>query len=281
MNLIWLAILAATFLQPQGGVNYGTFPHEDRERTFRLYLPENYDGEEAVPLIVVLHPAGGNGDLMAQITGFDALAERDGAIVVYPEGPFGYWDYGAGLPGWEAVPDVLDDPGYVVGLVTWLQTEFNIDPERIYAVGFSNGARMAFRMGCEMPDTFAGIAAVAATISDEVTTNCPAEAQPAVLYMHGRHDEVIPWYAKPLRIENVVISHALSAPDTAAFWAAQSACDLTETPSDSDPSETITLQIYASCESDQTIQFYAMEDGSHEWFDNASAVIWDFFMEAR
>src|SRR5262245_45022291 len=87
--------------QIQVGVNRGVFVHEDLERTFRLYLPENYDDSEALPLIVALHPAGGNGDIMARITGFDEFAERDGAIVVYPEGPFGYWDYGAGLPGWE------------------------------------------------------------------------------------------------------------------------------------------------------------------------------------
>lgn len=257
--------------------------HDGVNRRYILYVPDSYDPEQAYPLVIALHPAGGNAPYMAQMTGFDALAERDGVIVLYPEGPFGYWDYGAGLPSWEKVPAMLDDPGYIAKAVEEVQLAYNIDPQRLYAVGFSNGARMAYRLGCELP--LAAIAGVAATISNEVTDACPEDRRFSAFFMHGTADSVIPWQGKRLHIDSIYISNALSAPNTASFWADQNHCDAEPTVArieDANPNDRIQIEVdtYGNCEAETEVVFYRVLGGDHMWYPtrdfNTSAVVWAF-----
>jgi polyhydroxybutyrate depolymerase len=262
--------------------------HDGVNRRYILYVPDSYDPEQAYPLVIALHPAGGSAPYMADMTGFDTLAERDGVIVLYPEGPYGYWDYGAGLPSLEGVPAMLDDPGYIAKAVAEVQAAYNIDPDRLYAVGFSNGARMAYRLGCELP--LAAIAGVAATISNEVTSACPEDRRFSAFFMHGTKDSVIPWHGKPLHIESIYISNALSAPDTAQFWASQNQCDDEPTISqieDSNPDYRVQIEVdtFGNCEAATAVIFYRVLGGDHTWYPtrdfDTSAVVWSFLTEQK
>lgn len=261
-----------------------TITYENMERRYALYVPSGYDENTPVPLLIVLHPAGGNRATMQ--SAFNPIAEREGFIAVYPEGPYGYWDYGAGTPSWDQFPEILDDPGYVAAVVDEVEAAYSIDPLRIYAAGYSNGARMAFRLGCSLSPRIAGIAAVAATISDEIISTC-GEANPvSAIYIQGTEDGVIPWEGKPLRMNGVVVAQALSAPATGEFWATHNGCDAEPTVTaldDLDPRGriTITQRTYAGCESETTVEFYGVNGGGHQWqfvdgFDTAET-IWAFF----
>lgn len=258
----------------------GSIEYDGVERTFSLYLPSAYDHEngDPLPLLIALHPSGGRAATMAVITGFNAIAEREGFIVLYPEGPGGYWDYGAGTPEWESVTDQRDDPGFLMFLINAMLEEMNVDSQRVYVAGYSNGARMAFRLACGMGDQLAGVAAVSATISDEVTADC--EHQTAIFYAHGTADAVTPWDGKPLYIGSTQISNALSAPDTVAFWVEQNGCE-------SEPVELIPHtedQIVGTeryCSDAHEVLFHPIHDGLHEWFTlddfDISEAIWAFF----
>ncbi len=263
----------------------GMLVYDDMEREFDVFLPSIYrDDGDPLPMVMVFHGAGGSATSMAQLTGFNDIAEREGFIVVYPVGPLGYWDYGAGTTEWENVPDVRDDPGFLAFLLPALQDTLNIDPDRIYATGYSNGARMAFRLGCDLSDRIVAIAAVSATISDEVTDNCPEDGRVSVLYMHGTGDTVTPWEGKPLFIEGRRISTALSAPDTVTFWATQNGCDpATVTQIDATRDNLIGITHYTDCDDGREVRFHPVHNGSHSWFRldgaefDASEVIWEFF----
>ena len=256
-----------------------TIRHYGLTRRAEIYVPASYDPEEAMPLVIAFHPAGGSAETMAQLTHFNEYAESEGFMVLYPQGYYGYFDYGAGYDSWADAPDLVDDPGFMLQLVEEVQAAYTID--QIYAVGFSNGARMAFRLGCDLP--LAGIAAVAATISDEVTTHCEADNQPRVLFMHGTADGVIPWGGKPLYIGSQFISNALSAPDTAAFWAAHNGCTTEiNTQEAASIRWTISYQTAGDCEGD--VRFYTVENGGHQWFrddifDASTEIIQFFFAE--
>lgn len=261
-----------------------TLPYDGLTRSYDLYIPTTY-AETPLPLVIALHASGGSAQSMAAMTGFNAIAEREGFLVLYPEGPYAYWDYGAGLSGWEDVPNVLNDPGYLRAVFDEVLAGYAVDLDRIYAVGFSNGARMAYRLGCELPE-LAAIAAVAATISDEVTTACLPEARPAVLYLHGTLDPVIPWYSKPLRIEDIIISHALSAPQTARFWAIHNGCDAEpgareEMAVSTDGRVRIEREIFGNCTLGGEVAFYRVEGGGHRWnfMDGVDTgeMVWEFF----
>lgn len=55
-----------------------------RHRQYRVYLPAGYDASSQYPLIMVLHGCRQDHLAIQSITGFDAIADRVGAIVVYP-----------------------------------------------------------------------------------------------------------------------------------------------------------------------------------------------------
>jgi polyhydroxybutyrate depolymerase len=280
-----LVLGAVTGAQAQ--MEAGFVTHERRERAYYVHTPMGYDETSPLPLLIALHPSGTSGAAgMASLTGFNEIAERDNFIVVYPIGPNGYWDYGAGSPQWAGVDDALDDPGYLSKVLDEVTAEYAVDPQRIYAAGFSNGARMAFRLACDRPDILAGIAAVAATISDDVTSACPTENHVSILFMHGTGDRVIPWEGKRLHIGDLFISTALSAPETARFWAELNDCSMEPTIEllpDSNPDDRLSIRrdLYSECADATEVAFYRMVNGGHWWFQtpdfNVSEVIWSFF----
>lgn len=253
---------------------------------YRLYVPASYDGSAAVPLVIALHPSGGNGEVMANITGLNKLAEQEGFIVAYPEGPYQYWDYGADLKEWEKVEGVLDDPGFVAAVIDALTATYNIDPARLYAVGYSNGARMAFRLGCDLGGKLAAIGAVAATISDDITGACAPDTPISVIYMHGTEDGVTPWDGKPLYMpDGMFIATALSAYDTAVFWATHNGCNplplLSLNDANPNDSRSVRRAEYSDCDRDTEVAFYGFTGAGHTWSLDSSIdttqVIWDFF----
>lgn len=284
---LFLPLLAAVFILVNLALaedSTETILHDDLERTYNLYVPESYDAADAVPLVVALHPAGGGAAGMASLTGLNALAETENFIVAYPEGPYGYWDYGADLPEWAAVEGVLDDPGFVTAMIDELMATYNIDAARVYAVGYSNGARMAYRMACDLPDVIAAIGTVAATISDDITDACSEGGHVSVIYLHGDMDTVIPTFGKPLHMpDGSFIANALSTRQTARFWAGQNDCSTEPVVSEVFDEAPLVQEIfYADCEAGTEVAFYGFESGGHSWTQDARVdtlqLIWDFFL---
>lgn len=112
MASVLALLLLAAGAQAQARTSH-TLEHGGLTREHLLTRPSapgRFDGP--LPLLLVLHPSGGDGAWFADRLAFDALAEAVGLVVAYPTGPGGYWDYGGGLPAWEGVPDVRDDLGF-------------------------------------------------------------------------------------------------------------------------------------------------------------------------
>src|SRR5262245_42601457 len=63
-------------------------------RTYLLHVPPSYDGSRAVPLVLAFHGVGGQGWGMSRLSGFDALSDRRGFLVVYPDGLSRQWNDG-------------------------------------------------------------------------------------------------------------------------------------------------------------------------------------------
>ena len=125
-----------------------------------------------MPTVILLHGAGGTARLALGNTGWTELADREGILLVYPEGtrrdpaspPMFLqnpqaWNDGSGR-GHTARTGV-DDVGFIGALAGELVRGHGADPGRIYLAGFSNGASMAFRAGAELADRVAAIGPVA------------------------------------------------------------------------------------------------------------------------
>lgn len=179
----------------------------------------------SLPLVLALHGTGGSGRLMALLSGLNRLADERGFRVAYPQalGEVGTeepargaaWNAGPGL-GCPLHPDA-DDVAFLGAVVARVARHAPIDPQRLYVAGFSNGARMAYRMALAAP----WVAAIAAVAGAPVWGEAPARAVPTLAF-HGTEDQHIP-YGGGVGSQGRRIP-ALSAQEAVARWAALMGC---------------------------------------------------------
>ena len=68
---------------------------DGHKRTYRVFVPDRVG--RPLPVVLAFHGGGGSGRQMEQYTRFDAIAEKEGFIVVYPDALDGNWNDGRGV----------------------------------------------------------------------------------------------------------------------------------------------------------------------------------------
>jgi poly(3-hydroxybutyrate) depolymerase len=153
-------------------------------RAFLLQLPDQV--VTPVPLVVVLHPRGGNGEYIRGYFNFPAGR----AIYAYPDAVDGSWNAEFCC---EPSAGKVDDVGFIESLIDYISGQYPIDPGRVYVVGYSNGGMMANRLGAMLAHRLAAIVDVAGAVSAPgVLLPVPSERL-SVLMVHGVLDEVVPY----------------------------------------------------------------------------------------
>jgi poly(hydroxyalkanoate) depolymerase family esterase len=122
--------------------NYAYSDH----RNFYVYLPSAYDGQRALPLVMVLHGCHQTRDTVLNEFGWDDVAEQNGFILVAPDIStddmmrythcWGYWESKEIHQGQGEVEDL-----YRIGLQ--VEQQWRIDSNRRHIVGLSSGGFMA------------------------------------------------------------------------------------------------------------------------------------------
>lgn len=188
------------------------------DRPAEVLLPSDYDPAVPHPLVMVLHGYGASGRLQAGFLGLVERVEADGIIMVMPDGTID----GTGRRHWQArtccgeggAP--VDDVGYLVGLVEEAAATWNVDRQRVFAIGHSNGGFMAFDLACLAADTFTGIVSLAGS-AGIAGLDCPGAGRVAVLDVHGTLDDTILYDGAPWH---------LGAEASANLWAERNGCGL-------------------------------------------------------
>jgi polyhydroxybutyrate depolymerase len=156
----------------------------DGARSAAVYHPPTAGANP--PLVVVLHGAGGTGRWARSAHGWDALADREGLVVAYPDGWARTWN--AGDCCGRARSRGVDDVAYLRQLVARLAEEDGIDPSRVYAVGMSNGGMMSYAWACSRPGDLAGVGVV---VGARVTP-CDDPGPVPLVVVHGAADTSVP-----------------------------------------------------------------------------------------
>lgn len=270
-----------------GYINFGGL-----SRSYVVHEPLNYDKNQPMPLVLILHGAGGNAEMMMKMTGLDVLSDQKGFLAVYPNGTGLFSKY---VLSWNAgsccnyvEPLGVDDVGFLRLVIEQVQKEYNLDKNRIYVAGISNGGMMAYRLACEMPDIIAGIASVSSTMSLAV---CAPQDFVSIISFHGTADSLIPLYGgEGGNVINKIfgLNHR-PEPEVISFWAKHNLCSSVPT---SITENGATGVLYSNCQKNTEILFFTIEQGEHAWpggeknwfWGNkpseeipASAMIWDFF----
>lgn len=238
------------------------------ERTYSVYVPEAA-ADEPLPVMVALHGRPGSGTGMARITGLSAVAEEEGFIAVYPDGVNGEWKYFGGILDDESL-NTPDDVAFLRALVDDLAARFEIDTERVYLIGFSNGGFMTYRMACsENPNPFAGFGIAAALIYPEMELPCLAAPVRPMVVEHGTADLGVAWDGirhQPVRGLQVASRSTLQS---VSFFAARNGCaTFGATREDfpgSDGETYVSRFDFAECTTGQPVRFFAIINGGHTW----------------
>ena len=191
----------------------------------------------------------------------DSTADADGFIVAYPQGLItdgtGFdWNVpNEPLIGGRPVPsDAPDDVTFLTDLVGVLEHRYCIDSTRVYATGFSGGARMASQLACDASTVFAAVAPVSGL---RRPTPCPASRPVPVISFHGTADPVDPYNG------NGQAYWTYSVPQAAQDWAQQDGCSTDATPSPLGPDVTVT--VYTGCQGGSSVELNTVTGEGHEW----------------
>ncbi len=176
------------------------------DRDFLLHLPDNFDGKTKLPVVFALHGGGGRKEGMNELTCEDGdeskpscivnVAKSRGFVLVIPDGTekalnLRTWNAGGDAPGLACVyacEQKIDDTSYFRALIEHIKKLTPIDEKRIFFTGFSDGASMSNRLGCEMSETIAAIAPVGGANQFALSHVCAPSRPMPVLHTHGKAD---------------------------------------------------------------------------------------------
>jgi len=274
---------------PAAGTSEHTLTVDGRARTYRVHVPASVAGRTGLPVVIGLHGGGGNGAQFEQQSHLSTAADSAGFVAVYPDGTgrTELLTWNAGNCCAYARDNHVDDVKFVATMVDALVAQFHTDPKRVYVTGFSNGAMLSYRLGCELADRIAGIAPV----SGALNVDCQPSRPLPVLILHGTADQAVPYTGGPPTKDmpaagtwdNRPVSYAVS------FWTGQDQCPATPTQSRDGSVVRVT---YAPCTQGLEVTVYTIEGGGHAWpggtkgreqaddpapRPDASAVILEFF----
>jgi len=294
----------------------GSFVYGGLRRTYLLHVPTSFDKDRPWPLVFVLHGGGGDGAKVAKLTGFSAKAEAAGFIVCYPDAVNHHWNDGRQVRRFKSQRDAIDDVGFIAALIDRFAKDLNVDRQRVYATGISNGGMMCHRLGCDLADRIAAIAPVAAGIPEPLSQalgtvpGFPAEipgdsprrpAKPvSVLAINGTRDPLVPYEGGGVGLHHKR-GEVLSVARTLDFWVAADNCspkpETTDIPN-VDPHDGIKVvcERYSGGRDSSEVILYRVEGGGHTWPSgarrvarfgktardiDATEVIWEFFASHR
>ena len=173
----------------------------ERERTYQVYVPAQLPPH--APLVLALHGSGTDGATLRRWTGYelDQLVDRYGFVVAYPDGYKGNWNDCRRDGSFPAKLENVDDVGFMRALAAHLQAAHGLDPQRVYAFGYSNGGQLAFRLAIEEPRLVAAIAVAGANLPTPESFLCdPAGPTAPVLLVSGTQDPIRPYAGGPVTL---------------------------------------------------------------------------------
>jgi polyhydroxybutyrate depolymerase len=250
-------------------------------RGYLLHVPDSYSSSTPTSLVISLHGAWLYPGMQKRLTGWNALADKHGFIVVYPRA--------RGFPRvWRLTPGagLETEQQFFTDLIEDVSSKFNIDPGRVYVTGYSNGAAMAFMLSCAPGDRVAAVGMVATAI---VPWDWCQDARPMpMLAFHGTADSFVPYAGG----ENFLTTEPLLSMEAwFARWGERNRCG--NGPNVTELARDVTLRQYDGCAQGVTTHLYTLKGSGHIWPGglklpeaglgpytdsiNATAEMWAFF----
>ncbi|MFO7881555.1 MAG: PHB depolymerase family esterase [Kosmotogaceae bacterium] len=306
MKTGYLIILATTLLiailmlANNKTLDYNLYlSHNGIERRSIVHVPDKIV-KEKLPLVIVFHGLFGNSTYTKDTYGITELSDKKGFISVYPEGT-GQLDNA--LLSWNvefccgyAMENKIDDVGYITELLTLIKQRYNVDNDRIYLIGFSNGGMLTYKLISEHPELFTAAAIVSSSPSGGSSEGSiihiepPKKSFPLIIF-HGERDTIIPYHGGFSGEENSSGIFFSSILESVERWA--NSMDALIVEENFTDQEKVIVRKYLNENNHVIIEFYTLKEEGHTFpgrikgfqsffqenqvYLDAKELIWDFF----
>ena len=274
---------------------FQTINHNQIDRRFYLYVPNNYTANVPIPILFNFH--GGGGDpisYMSYTSDMRGLAEANNFILIYPEA---ITDPGTGSISWidkatNGAP--RDETLFIESIINSVSSNYSVDLDRIYACGYSEGGIFSYELACRLNNYIAGIASVSGSMLSESErsnlgfSNCSPQHPTAIMLIPGTSDSNAHSLYQGCCLDWGLDSYYLSVDQITDYWTNYNTTDnnpLVSDVSNTNTSDGSTVQrkIWSNGEGGVEVQELKVIGGEHEWpgtsgnMDiNANNEIWQF-----
>src|SRR5688572_4824024 len=175
----FIYIIAFTFLCHVAHSQTDSIFDQGMYRTFILHLPTGYNENTDYPLVFNMHGLGSNSFEQQLYSEFDAIANMEGFIVVYPDAVNNNWDLFGDT-----------DLNFIANLADTIRSRYSTN-ECLFFMGMSQGGFMSYKFACEFPEPVTAIAVVTGNMTVPLQNSCDAMGGTPVIHFHGTADEVV------------------------------------------------------------------------------------------
>lgn len=277
--------------------------HEGIQRTYHIYLPEGFNRQKSLPLVLALHGGGGTVRQFDQKLSqgqFKTIANQRGVILVFPDGMNRQWNDGRTQHLKRSKS--YDDVGFISKVIDRMIDDYGVDSQRVYVTGISNGGFMSVRLALDLSDKIAAIAPVTAQLPLALQHKTPKQPI-SVMTINGTEDPIVPYQGGHVRLFRFGRSRGeiLSASDTIEHFRLHNSCQATPKKTslpekDSNDDTRVEMEQYTGCADQTEVTLVKVLGGGHTWPGgaqylkpkvigrvskdiNASAMIIDFFLK--
>ncbi|MEL6638208.1 MAG: PHB depolymerase family esterase [Bacteroidota bacterium] len=274
-------------VHPQYGnipTGYLSFEHDGLDRQYALHIPTKVS--ENAPLLISMHGYTDDAIRHRDYTELNEVADEYNFIVAYPRGSkdrYGKRFFNMGY--FFHQDETVDDVGFLTELTLYLQKTYQIDPERTFTAGFSNGGDMSYMLACQRPDLFKGFVSVGGLMLEDFKTNCEFSVPIPVFEIRGEADDITRYEGD---IDNETgWGRYPPIEETIDFWQTRNGCTTVKRDTlyshGSSEGRSIEITRFQNCTDDKEVWLYKITDYGHEWpqgtddlFFNASRELWSF-----
>ena len=185
------------------------------KRSYILHVPSSYSSGSAMPLMIALHGHSWTAARFRDTTQLNQIADLKNFIVAYPDGEGNMWNAGncCSTLG-------TDDVTLISGMIDSITSKYNIDKSRVWVLGHSNGAMMAYRAACEIGEKITAIGVGGGTFA---AYSCKPAKAVSVIQVHGTADQTISidgtiWGPTPLLSATKYASYAGCSTTSSSTW---------------------------------------------------------------
>lgn len=240
-------------------------------RPYALHVPPHLDRSRPAQLVVSLHGySAPSGEAHAHSLGLDTLADEQGFLLAMPDGTRDsrgnrFWNASDACCNFDH--SSVDDVAYIAWLLDDVARKYDVDRNRVFLIGHSNGGFLAHRLACDLSPRIAGAISIAGA-GPKDPSRCKPSAPVSILEIHGDADSIITMAGG--RVFNLQIPEYPSTKDTMAMWLDKDGCGAGAQPAparldfDDDVPGLDTQPIsYRGCKEGVTVDLWTEAGGSH------------------